>query len=295
MTGAAATPSGAPLSVLVEGLLDGRTSAPDAVHRAAAALGQCGAGEFVAEVTGGRFTLLPRAAQVRAGGFDEAAQARFLEALQAVLRAAAPGSVESNLRCRMLHVDEVTETLFVVRGDRIEAVTRRRPRTPDDAALLAPAAAPRLRRRETLLLGALAVVLAILFAWQTGWIERVYAAPAGTLRVDTGPFGPMLAVQAHDSWGDYVVELRRGPEYPTTAKELTERRDRQQGLAERAACELVGSGGDVFVQLLDEAGQVLAEARVELRPLLVDAGGTAEALLPGRRHAAALRLSLSGR
>lgn len=296
MTDTPPSPSGTPLGLLVEGILDGRTTSAAPLLQATEALGECGAGPFRCEVQGGRFTLLPRDTQVSPARFDEAAQARFLEALQTVVQAATKGSVESNLRCRMIYATEVAETLFVVRGERIEPMTRRRPRTPADDTMLPPVATALpfgMRRREVLIAAPLLFVVAMVVAWQTGWIDRVLAARAEAMAVDNGPFAAMLAPTLVRSWGDYVVLLRRGPDYPATAKELTERRDRLEGLAERAACEAVGNGGDLFVQVLDPAGKVLVETRAELRPLLVDDNAVIETKLPGRMNAASIRLSLS--
>ncbi|HEX6811673.1 MAG TPA: hypothetical protein VF384_08635 [Planctomycetota bacterium] len=296
MSDAATNAGGAPVGLLIEGILDGRTAAAEPLLAASAALSACGAGSFRCEITGGRFTLMPRETRVPAAAFDEAAQTRFLEALHGVVAAAAPGSVESNLRCRLIYGQEVAETLFVVRGPRIEPVTRRRPRSPADGDVVAtPAAAPAfgLRRRDLVVIAPLLLLAGVLVLWQTGWIDRVLAARAESLAIDTGPFGSMLAAKIERSWGNYVVELRRGPEYPATPRQLQERRDRLEGLTERAACEAIGNGGDLFVQVLDATGNVLAETRVELRLLLGDEQGVVAARLPGLIGAARVRLSMS--
>jgi hypothetical protein len=292
----AANQSGPPVGLLIEGILDGRTAAAEPLLAASTALSKCGAGSFRCEITGGRFTLMPRETQVPAAAFDEAAQTRFLEALHSVVAAAAPGSVESNLRCRLYYDEEVAETLFVVRGGRIEPLTRRRRRLPaDDDAMTLPAKAPPfgLRRRDLAIIAPLLLLVGALVLWQAGWVDRVFAARAETLAIDTGPFGSMLATKIERSWGDYDVELRRGPDYPATAKQLQERRDRLEKLTERAAIEAVGNGGDLFVQVIDGSGKVRAQARVELRLLLGDENGVVTTRLPGLIGATGLRLSLS--
>jgi PAS domain-containing protein len=128
-------PAGAPTSAGIEGILDGRVGDADALQRAVAELGQSGAGPFRCDIQGGRFSLLPVDTQLPPG-FDAAAQARFLDALQAVVAAAQPGSIETNLRSRMVYADQVAETLFRVRGASIEPLTRLRPRTAADAPAL---------------------------------------------------------------------------------------------------------------------------------------------------------------
>src|SRR5690606_34777262 len=138
-------------------------------------------------------------------------------------------SVESNLRCRMVYAADVVETLFVVRRGEVEAVSRVRPRTPADDELLAPAALvtglANVRRRELVFAAAALLLVGLVAAWWSGWIDRVLAARAESLRIDTGPFGAMLAVGVERSLGNYRVELRRGPEYPATPEALAERRE----------------------------------------------------------------------
>jgi hypothetical protein len=296
MSDATSMPSGTPLALLVEGILDGRARDTAALHRASSALSQCGAGTFRCEISGGRFTVMPQETHVAAGGFDEAAQTRFLDALREVVAAAAPRSVESNLRCRMIFAADVAETLFVVQNDEVEPMTRVRPRTPADDAMVAPTMADLplgLRRREVLVLAPMLLLLGLLVAWWTGWVDRVLAARAESLTLVNGPFGALLDVRAGRQWGNYRIEVRRGAEYPATPQALAERRDHSESLTARAACELVGNGGELFVQSLDGDGKVLDQARIELRPLLGTADAVVETKLPGRMQAATLQLSLS--
>ncbi|MFN8824304.1 MAG: hypothetical protein ACK501_05010 [Planctomycetota bacterium] len=288
-------PTGAPLAAFVEGLLDGRVGDATALQQAIANLQHAGAGPFRAEVLGGRFSLLPAATQVTGAPFDEAAQARFLQALQGVAAAAAPGSVETNLRCRLVYADVVAETLFVQRNGALEPLTRVRPRTADDGLGVprAPAVPFGLRRRELLFAAPLLLLAGGLVAWQSGWIDRVLAARAEQLRTDTGPFGAMLQLRVEPAWGNYRVTITRGPEYPATTGALAARRDGTDDLVARAAIAAVGDGGAIFVQLLGPEDKVLAEHRTELRPLLTAVDGTIEAKLPGAMLAASVRLSLS--
>jgi hypothetical protein len=291
-------PLGQPIAVFLEGILDGRVADGAALSVRVRELGTAGAGAFRCDVRGGRFSLLPNETQLAEPDFDEAKQARFLDALQQLIATAQPGSVETNLRCRMVYADEVAETLFVVRGDRIEPLTRRRPRTPADNAGIEPQTAPLpggLGRRELLILVPVLLVLGAFFAWNGGWIDRVLAARAEGMQVDNGPFDAMLAVQCERSWGNYAVKLGRGADYPTSPQALAERKAAQSQLDRSAACDAVGNGGTVFVQLLDDAGVVLAESRVELRPLLTAPDGEAKTTLPGRMLAKGLRLSISKR
>lgn len=289
-------PTGAPRAAFVEGILDGRVADAVRLQQAILALNGAGAGGFRSDLQGGRFSLFPATTQIVGGAFDEAAQARFLEALHGLLPAAVPGSIETNLRCRLVYDAVVAETLFVLRGDRIEPLTRVRPRTAADHAGVPPTTAVAslgLGRRELLLAAPLLLIAGGLVAWQSGWIDRVLAARAETLAHDTGPFTSMLALDADRSWGNYVVHVRRGPDYPATAAALAQWRDRTDDLVAHAAATAVGDGGAVFVQLLDADRVVLAENRIELRPLLTASDAVLDVKLPGRMRAAAVRLSLS--
>lgn len=289
-------PVGTPLAAFLEGMLDGRIADAPRLHAAVSALQKAGAGAFRSEMHGGRFSLLPAATQLPAGAFDEAAQARFVAALHELVAAAAPNSIETNLRCKLVYAEQVAETLFVARGDRIEPMTRLRARTAADGTGVPTVAAAvpfGLRRREVLFAAPLLLLAGSLVAWRSGWIDRILAARAEALRIDTGPFADLLQVATRRAWGDYRVELRRGAGYPADAVALGARRDGAKDLVTRAAIASVGDGGEVFVQLVDAQDVVLAEARAELRPLLTTADAVVEARLPGHRTAAALRLSLT--
>lgn len=288
-------PADLPLAAFVEGLLDGRVADAAALQAATRELSSAGGGPFRCDVQGGRFSLLPVDTTLPPG-FDDAAQERFLAALHRVVASSVPGSVEGNLRCRLVFADEVTETLFVVRGDRIEPLSRRRPRTPDDAVPAMPAAPPTpfgLRRRELAWIAPLLLLAGAAAAWQGGWIDRVLAARAEGLQRDAGPFSTMLAFDVERSWGNYHVTLRRGADYPTTPQAVEDRRRGAADHAASTATSIVGDGRELYVQVVDGAGHVLAETRVDVRPLLTAADAVVTTTLPGRIGAAAMRLSIT--
>ncbi|MFT7536897.1 MAG: hypothetical protein ACI85K_002852 [Hyphomicrobiaceae bacterium] len=290
-------PSGdTPSALLVEGILDGRVLNESTLQTAVEALSKCGAGEFRLDVTGGRFNILPAETHVPADRFDTAAQSNFLDRLQGVVDAAQQGSIETTLRCKLVFADEVAETLFVINGQQIEPVTRRRPRTAQDAIPMPTDegdAMLGMRRRELMWLAPVLLIVGVFFAWQSGWIDRVLAARAEEVLIETGAFGQMVDVKLERSWGNYNVTLTRGPTYPTTPEALAALRDNSKTLTAGAACELIGNGGELFVQIANEDGKVLAEARTELRTLLTDEAGKVEVKLPGNRSAHHVSLSLS--
>lgn len=286
----------APQSLQVEGILDGRVLDEATLRQAVNELGLCGAGSFRVDISGGRFTVLPVDTQVSAAAFDAAAQTNFLDRLQAVADAAQPSSIETNLRCKLIYADDVAETLFIVRGHNIEPVTRRRPKAAQDVPLLPGAgvkAPGGLSRRELLWLAPVLLIAGLIFAWQSGWMQRVMAARAEAVTTDSGPFGDMLTVELKRSWGNYYATLTRGDGYPDTPDALVARRDASEDLTTRAACELVGNGGELFVQLRQEDGKLLFETRSELRLLLTDTDGSVEVKLPGHMSADHLTLALS--
>lgn len=295
MTDATAAPLGAPLGAFIEGILDGRVGDGAKLAEAVRVLGQAGAGPFRLDVQGGRFSLLPVETQIASAAFDDAAQTAFLHALHGVLAAAAPGTVEANLRCRLVYAQEVAETLFVIRGAAVEPLTRRRPRRPEDDAGLLATTLPQplgLRRRELLVLAPVLLVLGLLVAWQTGWIDRVLAARAEGLTREAGPFGAMLDVQVERTWGNYRVRLRRGADYPATPADVAQKKAAAADHTHASACDIVGDGRDLFVQLLDGDHKVLAEERADLRPLLASAEAEVVTKLPGRIGARTVRLSI---
>jgi hypothetical protein len=287
-------PTGTPSRASIDGILDGRIGDADALQRAAAALGQSGAGPFRCDLQGGRFSLLPVDTQLPPG-FDAAAQARFLDALRAVVAAAQPGSVETNLRSRMVYAEQVAETLFVVRGAAIEPLTRVRPRTADDApSPTAPAGGlPGMRRRDVLLVAPLVLLLGALLAYHQGYLDRLLAARAETLRHELGPFVDLLALQPERQWGNYRIVVQRGARYPATPQALAAQKQQANSLEAAAACDVIGSGGELFVQLRDQDGKWLAETRCTVRALLGEPPAPVLAELAGHRSAAIVALSLS--
>ncbi|MFT4515319.1 MAG: hypothetical protein ACI89X_004095 [Planctomycetota bacterium] len=292
-----ATPTGdTPAALLVEGILDGRVLNEDTLRRAVDELSKCGAGAFRLDVTGGRFNILPAETHVPAGQFDTAAQSNFLDRLQGVVDAAQPGSVETTLRCKLVFEEEVGETLFVVNGHQIEPVTRRRPRTAQDAIPMPTAEGEGMlgmRRRELMWLAPVLLLVGLFAAWQSGWIDRVMAARAEEVQTETGPFREMIDVKLERSWGNYYVTLARGATYPATPEALATLREGSETLPEQAACDLVGNGGELYVQIVNKDGKVVAETRTELRTLLTDEEGKTKVKLAGTMSAHHVSLSLS--
>lgn len=276
------------------GIVDGRVLDAQALRAAVEEAGRAGLGVFQCEIVGGRFSLLPAETHPPAVRFGAEEQERFLAALGRIESHAVPGSIESTLHCRLHYGDEVVETLFVVRGGRFDALSRTRPAASSPAPEL-PSRASRtgLRRRDLLLATVGLSVLAAFGLWRSGLFERVTAARAETLVVDTGPFGATLEVKVERRWGIYEVAIQRGGRFPQDPAAVAALDAAATSLPERAAFSTVASGGDVWVLLCDQEGRQLAAESASLRTLIVDAKGTASVGLLGNPAASSVRLSLT--
>lgn len=282
-----------PRLVVVGGIVDGRTSDPHGLRARVEALGQCGLGEFVLDVSGSRFSLLPRSTQLQGKGFGLSAQQRFVEALEGVLACAEPGSVESTLHAKLVYVDEVVETLFICRSGRVEAMSRVREASPEDSPPAAGSRPRALPRRRDMLLATLAVlVVGSVWLWFSGYGELAMSARENPAATSAGPFDSLLLVESDRRWGVYEVRVKRGPGYPQDPAQLAERTASAATLTARAACDAVGAGADIQVELVDAKGQVLESARLPLAPLLSEPTASTAAMVRGRVGAVELRLAL---
>lgn len=289
-------PSGAPLQVEWNGILEGRVADPSAILAAANALSACSKTAFSCEVTGMRFSLLPSDSVTSGAGFDEAAQARFFEALEQLVATALPGSIESTLRSKMVYERQVAETLFAMQRGALTAVTRVRERQPSEGVMLDADSKDARRvvgRREILVLAPVLLFAGMFFAWRNGLVDRVLAARSEQLAIEAGPFGEMLALTVDKKWGNYEVVIRRGASYPADPAALTALRDGASSLVARAAVDAVGDGRDAWIHVCNEKGEVRAASRFDLSPLLTDPAGKIEVTAHGAIDAKTLRLSLT--
>lgn len=290
-------PDGVPEWIEFNGILEGRSSDVLAIRSAARRLDHCGVGTFQCELTGGRYSLLPSETQVDGKAFDAEAQVRFSDAITAIVDLSLPGSVESTLRARLVYPTQVVEMLFVIRGGLLDVMSRTRPRDPNEAAVLRDSAAPRtpfgLGRRDIKLYLPMFLILAGLVFWQAGGIDRILAARAEEITVKTGPFSNMIVVKVERNWGNYELEIRRGPGYPKDSVALTESREATTSLVERAAIDVVGNGNEAWIQIRSRDNKVLGAVRVEFRELLMASDGVVKAKIHGRMGATSLEISLT--
>ena len=298
---APAAPTGEePLFLTMDGILEGRARDAAALARAVRELDGLGICKFELERDGGRFTVMPDSGQVPGRGFDAARQQKLIEQLAAIA-AATNGPVESTLRCTMVFENDCSETLFrsatpPPAGPGIEPVTRVRPRRPDDVPPSLPPA-PRwqhlLRRREVSIVLPLLLLVFAFTAWRSGLVDRLLSANATGLTVDTGEFGDLLRAEVESSWGNYKVTVARGPGHPADAAAWDARiaAATATGEVQRVHAAVVRDGQDVYVQLQNAAGEVLAERMTSLRPLVTDTSAKLE--LPGHMTASRVVFSVA--
>lgn len=276
----------------LDGILDGRLGDERAVRAGVARANAAGYGRFDLEIDGGRFSILPDSDFVPADRMTDDRRRAYFDGLRDVA-AASRTPVESTLRSVEVYRDVVRETLFVADGGALRALTRERPRTGADRAATADRdAPPPMGRGRIAVLGILFVIAFGLVAWTSGWIDRAMAPPAAEISVEHGVFGDLLDATVENSWGDYVVTVRRGPGYPATSARVDELERAAGTPAERAAVTAAATGGDLWIRLERADGRAIEAIRVPLRALVESADRTVEARVPGRSSGAALRLAL---
>ena len=288
-----------PRSVQLDGILDGRIADGQALVEASSRLSVLGIGNFELERDGGRYSLMPDGERHSGAGFGTEQQARLLAILQQVARAT-HGTVESTLRCTMVFEHGVSETLF--RGalgadgqPTVEAVSRLRERRVGDVPTEAAPPPPwrgLLQRREIVVALPLLVLGVLLMAWTSGLLDRLLSAGAGGLQKDTGAFGELLTLEASSSWGDYAVEVRRGPGHPAGTEAWDQLLATAPDESARARIQVVREGNDVYVRLEDGDGRFAGERLVSLRALVTRPDGVVKVRVPGRITAARITMAM---
>ncbi len=282
-----------------DGVLDGRIQNVGELRSAARKWERLGLSQPMLSIEGGRFTFLPSDTSLDAAIIGEATQSEILSLLEDMVALGAdPSSVESTLRCTLVQGQTTTEFLFGCVGGELRNVSRSRALSHEDREHSPrreslPDSVRELGLRRALLIMVLALVGFGLASWQSGWVDRVFATESEALVIDEGPFEGLVAIEVERKWGNYVIAVRRGDAYPTTPTETQALREFAMDNSRDVAITTVSSGQELYIQLLDQEGEVLQVTGLGLRSLITDDDVELEAKLPGRISAHTIRLALS--
>jgi hypothetical protein len=291
-------PVGPPRFAWFGGVVEGARSGDDGpLHAATSAIERLGLGRADLEIDGTRFTLLLTGETIDGTRLDESTKEQFIRAIEDLARAAGSGrTLESTLRCTEVHPDRTVETLFAVEERQVRPLSRIRgvdsqdllhaPRPSDVQAELES-----LGSRRALLIGSILVVIGGLALWQSGIIRRLTSVDPVGLPILTTEFGERLSVTVVRRFGDYRVEIRRGPSFPDNPQKLAVWQDRISETREGIAYNVITGAATAFVHLLGEDSRRLATVEVDLRSLRVLSDHTVSARLPGHPETTGFAIS----
>ena len=280
----------------LEGIVTGPRVESPGLARALRQLSAIGLASVDVSADGGRFVVLFDDASIAGSQLTHDRLDELTNVLNDIAEAVAEsGQMESSLRCTEVFPGEARETLFLVEGFDVRALSRTRSLTPTDAQR-APAVAS---AGETIgwgrvgFIGALLLVVFLLVAWTGGWIDALFAAPAESLTVRRGPFGDLVTATVSSDWGRYKVEIRRGPDYPQSSADVERLLQATTTPSERAAVNLVADGGGLWVRLAADDDTVTFATEISVAVLLEEADARVVATTPGRMNARSVVLALS--
>ncbi len=292
-------PVGEPAYAWFEGVLEGTRGNDDhPLQSAAGTIDGLRIGRADLELDGPRFSLLLTGATVLGRQVDDSAKKQFLGALEIVAACAGrERPIESTLRCTEVYQDRTVETLFGVEGGAVRAVGRVRAISTEDrrrdprAEVVIPPAQLRDHRRRALIVGFLVLAIGVLVLWQQGWVDRLRSVDPAELPISAPEFGTRLTVSVERSFGNYVVTVGRGPDFPDSDEKLNLWRDRLSGARERMAHQTLAAGGDVYVHLLGRDSNRLRTVKIDISPLVLDVDDAVTGMLPGHPDTTGFALS----
>ena len=292
-------PEGPPKYTWFDGIVEGGRFDDAKLRTLSRSFNALGLATADLELDGGRFSILLADGSIPGQRMTAVLQEEFLRLLtDFVDHVPETVNVESTLRCTQVFEDRVVESLFGIVGRQMRCVSRVRSINDDDRRRDPSFAMPPKEDWQGISRGRIVFVAAVLFVglgllvWNQGIVDRLLAVDAAALAVEQGDFLQMLVVDVKDDWGNYVVEVGRGPGYPQTPEEGARLVGGALTPAGRAAVNAVANGQVVYVRLENGKGDVLAFARLELRALVVRADATVRAVLPGRISAESVVLGL---
>ena len=259
------------------------------------------------EVDGGRFSFLFDEAPVAGSKLTEEARAALVDELQGLVVACSrPGGVESTLRCSLVYGSEVVETLFTLVEGELVPISRRRPLEDRDRDRLSAGtdlgpqsnlhSLGRMARGRGIALLLLVLVGGALYGWNAGYVSLLEDAflsrEAEALAIGVGPFGDTLALTVESRFARYECKLSRGPGYPATADAVEALIHAAVSAEDRAAANVVGDGGTLWIRLLTAEGETVDSVQVSLRVLLTNPDGVIEGTLRSRLRGERVALAL---
>ncbi len=291
-------PAGTPTYAWFGGVVEGARSGDDGpLYAAASAIERLRLGRADLEIEGSRFTLLLTGDSISGDRLDDSTKQQFISALEYLVRVAGTERpLESTLRCTEVHSDRTVETLFAFEARRVRPLSRVREVDSQDRrhALRSPEAIPELLslgRRRALMVAAILFVIGALAIWQSGIIDQLRSVDPNGLPVMTTEFGERLSVRVVRSYGNYQVEIRRGPMFPDSDQKLDIWEERSSGGRERVARLALAGEGTAYVHLLGEGSMGLETVRVDLRPLIFLEHGVVVASLRGNPRTTGFAIS----
>lgn len=263
-------------------------------------------GQADLELDGGRFSILLNDETIPGERADNAKREQFLALLQDLQDSVADaGVLESTLRCTEVFAEKTVESLFAPVGQQMRSVSRVREITAEDrrhapAQQVKTSELAKMGKKKAIAILLLLVVTLSLYTWQTGLIDKIFAESGSQLEVEMSGLGRILTVEVSSSWGNYVIEIRRGESFPVNTQEREALLAATTDLAEQALLRTVVDGGTIYARIEDEENKVLRAQVLDLRPLLsigigIGNGDTDKKVvvkLPGMIRAWKLRLAL---
>jgi hypothetical protein len=283
-----------PRFVWFDGILTGPREAADGVALEVEQANREGLVSISVDTEPARVSLLLSDRTVDGGRVIGDCRETFTTTMRRIVAAAPARPWESTFRCTEVFEDEVRESLFTVRGGDVVCLSRARPPRPEDLTR-APRRVEPPEPRNYATLGIVAALLLVAFgltAWRAGWIDRVLAASARSLTVETGPLTGLVDAKVAESWGTYEVSIARGKDYPRTKEQAEALTKAASTPVAAAAASAVVDGSTIYVRLETAEGDVLAFESVSLRGLLTRETVDEAVKLPGRIAARKLVIGL---
>lgn len=290
-----------PAYVRFGGILEARSDQPAAVRHATESLQRLSPPGATLEIDGPRILITFDVEWSVGDPLTEERKSQITSALREVIEHTDGNApIESTLHCREIYEDTVVETMFGVQAGQLKTLTRERSIEDEDRRVPPELSAPRafgramgrLGAKRTLALFLLLVVALLGAAWQRNYLGRLFSPAADKIEYSATTLETGLTIQIDKSWGQYLITIGRGDDYPASLEAARNWEESASTLDQRALRRVVLSGGNLFVRMLDEDGRALASERCSLQSLLEPAG-TVTVEIPGYLSASRIELSLS--